>query len=272
MSKTETGSKSGKDAVLGFLDDAINSLRHAQKHHRMARISAGALENARKGLDDQSAPAPAEPPMKETAIAPSQEIITPPAVPLGSTLEEIRETLGDCTRCKLHSTRNKIVFGAGNPHAELMFIGEAPGADEDAQGIPFVGRAGKLLTKMIEAMGVTRDDVFIANIIKCRPPGNRDPEKDEVTACKPFLLAQIEAIKPKVICTLGNPSTKSILNTTTGIFKMRGRFHDFDGTPVMPTFHPAFLLRSPNYKKEAWEDLQAVMAKLNWPLPETRKK
>jgi uracil-DNA glycosylase len=265
-------SRSNKEKIQDVLDDAANSLEHAKKYRRMVDLSTEALDAARKVVDNKMpTPAPETGNQKIISLS-SQEIFGSSPNSLGGALEEIRTTLGDCTRCKLHSTRNKIVFGDGNPGAELMFIGEAPGADEDAQGIPFVGRAGKLLTKMIEAMGVTRKDVYIANIIKCRPPGNRDPEVDEVKACKPFLLAQIEAIKPKVICTLGNPSTKSLLNTKTGIFKMRGRFHDFAGIPLIPTFHPAFLLRSPGHKKETWEDLQAVMAKLGWRLPETGEK
>ncbi len=183
------------------------------------------------------------------------------------TLEEIRAWIGDCKRCKLHQGRKNIVFGVGNPHPELMFIGEGPGADEDEQGEPFVGKAGKLLTKMIEGgMGKTRADVYIANVVKCRPPENRDPQPDEVEACWPFLEAQIKALNPKIICTLGNPATKKILNTKTGIMTMRGTFHDYNGIPVMPTFHPSFLLRDPNHKKEAWEDLQTIMRRLGWPI------
>ena len=260
-------SETYKEVIVEILGEAINSLNHASKNRRVATLQADSLEKARRGVsDDPQKEFRAETP-RETMTVSTSELFSGPAAALGQNLDEIRGNLGECTRCKLHSTRNKIVFGDGNPNAELMFVGEGPGADEDAQGLPFVGRAGKLLTKMIQAMGKTRQDVYIANIIKCRPPGNRDPEADEVKACKPFLLAQIGVIKPKVICTLGNPSTKSLLNTKIGIFKMRGRFHDFDGTPVMPTFHPAFLLRSPQYKKEAWEDLQAIIARLNWTLP-----
>lgn len=177
------------------------------------------------------------------------------------TLEVIRLDLGDCRRCKLCPTRRNIVFGEGNPKAELMFVGEGPGADEDASGRPFVGRAGQLLTKMIEAMGYKREDVYIANTVKCRPPENRTPEKDELDTCIPFLFRQIAVIRPKVIVALGNPAQQSLLDTKTGITRMRGSFHDYPrltGIKVMPTFHPAYLLRSPDKKREAWEDLKMV--------------
>lgn len=179
------------------------------------------------------------------------------------TLEDIRRDLGDCRRCKLWSTRTNIVFGEGNPKAELMFIGEGPGADEDASGRPFVGRAGQLLTKMIEAIDLKREDVYIANVVKSRPPGNRTPESDEVKACIPFLFRQIAAIRPKLIVALGNPAMQALLDTKIGITKMRGHFQDYPRIPeikVMPTFHPAYLLRSPDKKREAWEDLKKVRA------------
>ncbi len=176
-------------------------------------------------------------------------------------LEKIRADLGDCQRCKLAATRTNIVFGEGNPKAELMFVGEAPGADEDASGRPFIGRAGQLLTKMIEAINFKREDIYIANIIKSRPPGNRNPERDEVEMCIPFLYRQIATIKPRLIVTLGNPSTQGLLNTKQGITTLRGHFHDYPriaGIKIMPTFHPAYLLRSPDKKKETWEDLKMV--------------
>jgi DNA polymerase len=179
------------------------------------------------------------------------------------TLEDIRADLGDCQRCKLWTTRTKIVFGEGSPNAELMFVGEGPGADEDASGRPFVGRAGQLLTKMIEAIDLKREDVYIANVVKSRPPGNRAPEADEVKACIPFLYRQIAVIRPKLIVTLGNPATQSLLETKTGITKLRGQFQDFPrdaAIKVIPTFHPAYLLRSPDKKREAWEDLKKVRA------------
>ncbi|MGH9840559.1 MAG: uracil-DNA glycosylase [Blastocatellia bacterium] len=185
----------------------------------------------------------------------------PPAV--NETLEDIRADLGDCQRCKLWTTRTNIVFGEGSSTAELMFIGEGPGADEDASGRPFVGRAGQLLSKMIEAIDLKREDVYIANVVKSRPPNNRAPEADEVKACIPFLYRQIAVIRPKLIVTLGNPATQSLLETKVGITKLRGQFQDFPrdaAVKVIPTFHPAYLLRSPDKKREAWEDLKKVRA------------
>ena len=180
----------------------------------------------------------------------------------GDTLPRIRKDIGDCTRCKLHKGRTKIVFGTGNPNADLMFVGEGPGRDEDLSGEPFVGRAGKLLTDMIKAMGLRREDVYIANVVKCRPPENRLPEKDEITTCSPFLMRQIDTIKPKVICTLGSCSAQTLLQTAQGISKLRGEWFDFRGTKLMPTYHPAYLLRNPAAKPEVWKDLQKVMAVL----------
>lgn len=174
------------------------------------------------------------------------------------TLQEIREVLGECTRCKLHPGRKHIVFGAGNPEADLVFIGEGPGADEDEQGEPFVGRAGQLLTRMIEAIGLTREEVYIGNIIKCRPPGNRAPEADEIAACEPFLIGQLKAIQPKIICALGSVAAQTLLKTKEPISKLRGRLFDVQGIPLLPTFHPAYLLRNPHEKKTAWEDLKLL--------------
>ncbi len=178
------------------------------------------------------------------------------------TLEEVRQELGDCQRCKLHAGRTHLVFGAGNPAADLMFVGEAPGADEDAQGIPFVGRAGQLLTKIIEAIDLTREQVYIANILKCRPPGNRDPEPNEVETCEPFLLQQIEAIQPKIIVALGKYAAQNLLRTKTPISKMRGEFVQFQNRLLLPTFHPSYLLRNPSAKRQVWEDMKAVQARL----------
>jgi DNA polymerase len=180
----------------------------------------------------------------------------------GDTLARIREDLGECTRCRLHTTRNKIVFGAGNEHAELVFVGEGPGRDEDMQGLPFVGRAGKLLTQMIEAMGLTRDQVYIANVVKCRPPENRKPEEDESATCSPFLYRQIDAIAPKAIVCLGLTAAQSLLKTKDSISKIRGQWLDYRGTKLMVTYHPAYLLRNPPAKREVWDDLQKVMALL----------
>lgn len=179
-------------------------------------------------------------------------------------LPTIQTDLGDCTRCKLATLgRQKIVFGVGNPHARLMFIGEAPGRDEDIQGIPFVGRAGQLLTKMIEAIGLKREDVYIANVIKCRPPENRNPEPDEVASCEPFLFRQIESISPVVIVALGTFAAQALLKTGDAISRLRGRVYRYRGAQLVPTFHPAYLLRSPEKKRDAWEDLKKAKSLLD---------
>ncbi len=180
----------------------------------------------------------------------------------GDTLERIREDIGDCTRCRLHKARTNIVFGVGNPKAELVFVGEGPGHDEDIQGEPFVGRAGKLLTQMIEAMSLRREDVYICNVVKCRPPENRLPEKDEIATCSPFLLRQLDVIRPKVICCLGACAAQTLLETNQGISRYRGEWFDFRGAKMIATYHPAYLLRNPNAKPEVWKDLQKVMAHL----------
>lgn len=175
------------------------------------------------------------------------------------TLDQIRRELGDCRRCKLCTGRKNIVFGSGNPRADLVFVGEGPGENEDLQGVPFVGAAGDLLTKMIGAMGFTRNDVYIANVVKCRPPGNRNPEPDEIAACEPFLRSQLLAIQPKVIVALGKFAAQTLLRDTTPITRMRGQWREYEGIQLMPTFHPAYLLRNSAEKRKAWEDLQQVM-------------
>jgi len=180
----------------------------------------------------------------------------------GDTLERTREDLGECTRCRLHKQRNKIVFGAGNPRAELVFVGEGPGHDEDMQGLPFVGRAGKLLTQMIEAMGLQRDQVYICNVVKCRPPENRKPEDDEVATCSPYLYRQLDAIAPKAIVCLGATAAQELLKTKDSISRFRGTWFDFRNTKLLATYHPAYLLRNPAAKGEVWKDLQKVMAHL----------
>jgi DNA polymerase len=186
-----------------------------------------------------------------------------PVVATDASLEAIRQDIGDCTRCKLHTLgRRQVVFGVGNPNADLMFVGEAPGADEDEQGIPFVGRAGQLLTKIIEAIGLTRDDVYIANVIKCRPPNNRNPEPDEVATCEPFLFRQIDLVQPKVIVALGTFAAHTLLQTDAPISRIRGKLHAFRGAQLIPTFHPAYLLRSPERKREVWEDMKLVRSLL----------
>ncbi|HXW52870.1 MAG TPA: uracil-DNA glycosylase [Myxococcota bacterium] len=175
-------------------------------------------------------------------------------------LDNLRKQIGDCQRCKLCHGRKNIVFGSGKPDAKLVFVGEGPGAEEDAKGLPFVGRAGQLLTKMINAMGFSREEIYICNVVKCRPPENRDPEPDEIEACEPFLKSQLSIIKPKVIVGLGRYACQTLLKSNTPMSKLRGHWNDYEGISFMPTFHPAYLLRNPPAKKEVWEDLQRVMA------------
>jgi uracil-DNA glycosylase family 4 len=177
-------------------------------------------------------------------------------------LETVRGEMGDCRRCSLGKVRTNLVFGEGNPKAELVFVGEAPGGDEDKQGRPFVGRAGQLLTRIIAAMGLTREDVYICNILKCRPPGNRNPESNEISACEPFLVKQLQAINPKIICALGSFAAKTLLKTEIPITVLRGRYHDYHDIKLMPTYHPAYLLRNPGAKKQVWEDVQVIMKDL----------
>jgi len=186
--------------------------------------------------------------------------VGPHELPAIDTLDAIRIEIGpDCSRCKLHTLgRKQVVFGVGNPNADLMFVGEAPGADEDIQGEPFVGRAGQLLTKIIEAIELKREDVYIANVIKCRPPGNRNPEPDEVETCEPFLFRQIDVIKPKVIVALGKFAAQCLLKTDAPITRIRGREFDYRGAVLIPTFHPAYLLRNPSSKRDVWEDMKRV--------------
>jgi DNA polymerase len=188
------------------------------------------------------------------------------------TLPIVRTDLGECTRCKLHKTRNKIVFGDGSATADLVFVGEGPGADEDAQGLPFVGRAGKLLTQMIEAMGLKRPDVYICNVVKCRPPGNRPPEKDEVETCSPFLFRQLDVLQPKVIVCLGATAAQTLLQTNRGISHFRGEWLEYRGFKMMATYHPAYLLRNPAAKSEVWKDLQKVMGELGLEVKKNKAK
>ena len=216
----------------------------------------------RPGLQKVVSTAPSKMPPVPLPAAPGPSLFDAADKIVGDTLLRIREDLGECTRCKLYKHRHTIVFGDGNPKAELVFVGEGPGADEDAQGLPFVGRAGKLLTQMIEAMGLERQDVYICNVVKCRPPENRMPEDDEVSTCSPFLLRQLEVISPKVIVCLGAVAAKTLLRTNRGISQFRGQWLDYRGSKLMATYHPAYLLRNPNAKGEVWKDLQKVMAVL----------
>ncbi len=199
-----------------------------------------------------------------------EPVAVPPAAsvaPARPSLESIRGELGDCQRCKLCAGRKQLVFGTGNPRARLAFVGEGPGAEEDLQGLPFVGPAGQLLTKMIGAMGLKREDVYICNVVKCRPPGNRNPEPDEIAACEPFLRAQLNAIGPEVVVALGKFAAQTLLRDATPITRLRGQWRTYQGMKLMPTFHPAYLLRNPAEKKPCWEDLKAVMAVLGKPAP-----
>ena len=211
---------------------------------------------------------------EDPAIPPRKSISAPPeiaeAVPAAgraAVLQMIRDEIGDCTRCALHKGRNKLVFGDGDPNARLMFVGEGPGADEDAQGLPFVGKAGQLLNNMISAMGLKREQVYIANVVKCRPPGNRTPEPDEANTCTPFLFRQIDVVRPQVLVALGATAATYLLGHRQPLAGLRGRVHAFRGTQLIVTYHPAFLLRDPRQKKEAWADLQIAMKELGLKAP-----
>lgn len=210
-----------------------------------------------------SAGIPTLPPLSAPSGPPSEQELAVARTTGGETLPDIRTELGDCTRCKLHQLgRHTIVFGVGNPSADLMFIGEAPGHDEDLQGIPFVGRAGQLLTKIIEAIDLTRDQVYIANVIKCRPPENRNPEPDEVETCEPFLFRQVQVVRPRVIVALGTFAAQALLRTKDPIGRLRGKTFPYGSAVLIATFHPAYLLRSPDRKRDVWEDMKKVRALL----------
>ena len=229
-------------------DQLIEHLRFAQELG-VAGISRDRAWRQREGSLDQSDSSPSTDGDAPVIFLKSED----------QALAAIRAEIGDCTRCKLHGLgRRQIVFGVGNPQADLMFVGEAPGADEDLQGIPFVGRAGQLLTRIIEAIGLARDDVYIANVVKCRPPENRNPEQDEVGTCEPFLFQQIAAVKPKVLVALGKFAAQTLLRTLDPISRLRGRVYDYRGAKLIPTFHPAYLLRNPASKREVWEDMKLV--------------
>jgi uracil-DNA glycosylase len=220
-------------------------------------------------------PVPVPPPPTATAatlerrapgVVESADLFAEPGVTRADSLEELRAAIGDCQRCKLAPHRTNLVFGVGNPRARLVFVGEGPGADEDAKGEPFVGRAGQLLTEIItKGMRLARSDVYIANVIKCRPPGNRNPEPDEVASCEPFLVRQIELIAPEVIVALGKFAAQTLLRTKAPITQLRGRWFDYHGIRLMPTFHPAYLLRNPADKRLVWQDIRQVMERLGLP-------
>lgn len=240
-------------------ESAESAIRSTQIHHEEPT-----LPKTLPKLGFQKPLAAAQPKVAPLHLpaAPAPSLFDAAEKIVDDTLLKVREDLGECTRCKLHKHRHTIVFGDGNPKARLVFVGEGPGADEDAQGLPFVGRAGKLLTQMIEAMGLQRKDVYICNVVKCRPPENRTPEEDEVTTCSPFLLRQLDVIGPKVIVCLGAVAAKTLLKTNRGISQFRGQWLDFRSSKLLATYHPAYLLRNPNAKPEVWKDLQKVMAVL----------
>ena len=258
---------------LGWHRDVAGEELHASSDGALAAIAAAVTVEVT--VEGSSTP-PVVVEYREVSAEVSSAPPTPAPVPepplaQGSAdpprLDEVRRALGDCKRCKLCSGRKNLVFGVGNPKARLVFVGEGPGAEEDNQGIPFVGAAGQLLTKMIAAMGYSRDEVYICNVVKCRPPGNRNPEPDEIEACQPFLEAQLNAIRPSVIIALGKFAAQTLLRSDTPITRLRGQWREYVGIPLMPTFHPAYLLRNPAEKKPAWTDLQAVMARFPKPAP-----
>ncbi len=260
---------------------AVNSERRSSDGEATIKTTSvrkdpDARPESRKALFGES---PASP--QSIAAAPVHSVAPPGSVPQSmslfespspmtaprenETLEQIRQDLGDCRRCRLASGRNTIVFGQGNPHAELVFVGEGPGADEDAQGLPFVGRAGQLLNRMIQFIGMKREEVYICNVVKCRPPGNRTPLPDEIGMCSPFVLRQVRTINPRLVCCLGAPAVRTLLGVKEGITKIRGRFYDFQGTKALATVHPAYILRNPREEKILREDFQKIAEFLKAP-------
>lgn len=254
------GSSSGKESAASPASqaaltepDPTRPASHSTNHLTSDRASAEAEAPALSA--SASFPKPARQTKSESLFSASSS---------GESLATIQQDLGDCRRCKLSEGRTNIVFGSGNPKAELVFVGEGPGADEDRQGLPFVGRAGKLLTDMIEkGMGIPRSEVYICNIVKCRPPENRKPEKDEVAACRPFMERQLEAIQPRVICALGATAAETLLGVRQSMASLRGQWHEFQGFPLLVTYHPAYLLRDPSKKRDSWADLKMILAYLN---------
>ncbi|MFZ2950770.1 MAG: uracil-DNA glycosylase [Desulfuromonadaceae bacterium] len=255
-----------------------HSPRHSAKSHLFASLTAYLQDLQESGIDGipaglMTAAAPEAPPRPNAAIEEDREspmTDQPNAAKKHETLEQIRKDLGQCQRCKLGATRKNLVFGVGNPKARLVFVGEAPGADEDAQGEPFVGDAGKMLNRIIAAMELKREDVYICNVVKSRPPQNRPPEADEVAACMPFLLRQLASINPEVIVALGSSAAQALLQTKVPISKLRGKFHDFHGIPLMPTYHPSYLLRTGGNSDSfwsVWDDMTQVLQLLKLPVP-----
>ncbi len=241
-----------KDDLQRELQHLVGALRNHVANERDAYNPVSRLTMKREHI-----PRREEEPMGDRSVV--KATVKAGARKASLSLAGVREELGECTRCPLHRTRRNLVFGEGSAGAKLVFVGEAPGEEEDNQGRPFVGRAGQLLTKIIGAMGLAREDVYICNILKCRPPGNRNPKEDEITTCEPFLLKQLEAINPEIICALGTFAAKTLLRTDSPISAIRGKFHDYHGRKLMPTYHPAYLLRNPDAKKLVWEDVQKIM-------------
>jgi uracil-DNA glycosylase len=266
------------ESVLMSPEPKLPAFPSAESTRKAAAAVASAAPAPVSRVSETIAPKPSPSPASKL-VNPASLIVSPPSASLFEATDKIqddsplkiREDIGDCKRCKLHSTRHTIVFADGNPKADLVFVGEGPGADEDAQGIPFVGRAGKLLTQMIEAMGLQRRDVYICNVVKCRPPENRTPEPDEIATCSPYLFRQIDVVDPKVIVALGAVAAKTLLNTNRGISHYRGEWQEFRGRKLMATYHPAYLLRNPPAKADVWKDLQKVMAELGLTLPKKPK-
>ena len=254
-----------RDYIEQLVEEGLEGLPAAERAPRRQRPLAVEPPADAAGVPART-PAPARP-MVAPAPATTALFSAYPGLEKTADLRELREFIGDCQRCKLGAGRTHLVFGVGDPRAELMFVGEGPGADEDAVGEPFVGRAGQLLTDIIErGMRMKRSEVYICNVVKCRPPGNRNPEPDEVAACEPFLMRQVELVKPRVIVGLGTFAVQSLLRIKTPISKLRGVWHEFRGVKLMPTFHPAYLLRNPADKRLVWADIQEVMKALNRPI------
>ena len=243
------------DDLHGELQELVGALKTHIANERDAYNPVSRLVLKGKGLQRGGDAGPAGPP----AAPGPEKAAGRRAAP---SLAGVREELGECTRCPLHRTRKTIVFGEGSAKARLVFVGEAPGEEEDNQGRPFVGRAGQLLTKIIEAMKMRREEVYICNILKCRPPGNRNPAPGEIATCEPFLVKQLESIRPKVVCALGTFAARTLLKTDVAISLLRGNFHRYHDIPLMPTYHPAYLLRNPSQKRQVWEDVQKIMKML----------
>lgn len=253
----------------------FNTLAVASLREYVAALQESGLDGLPVAMVGDVQVAPATP---AKAVSPPQAVPLPPGeVQQLESLDKIRKDLGDCQRCKLGKTRKNLVFGVGNPQARLVFVGEGPGADEDTKGEPFVGAAGQVLNRIISAMGLKREEVYICNVVKCRPPGNRDPEPDEIATCSPFLLRQLQAVNPEVIVALGKPASHTLLGTKEPISKLRGKFRDFHGIPLMPTYHPSYLLRKQGEGSmepfwEVWDDMTQVLRLLKLPVPEKGRK